>query len=309
MSKPHTIQSVIAPISGKARVDLIGNAACVEGDSLQVMKAMEDGVVDLTMTSPPYNLGIPYADGIDDAQPRAVYLDWMREVFGELHRILKDDGQVLVNIGGSLVDPGVPYEVLQVARDAGFQLQNNIIWAKHISVDDQLSIGHFKPVNSDRFLNNVFEHVFHLTKDRKRPIDRLSVGVKFVHPSNLSRWNHTRDKRCRGNIWMVPYETVTSQRDAAHPATYPEQLVKMGLSLMGAKKGQIILDPFVGTGTTSAVAAMKGIDSIGIEMSPTYAAAFRARIARTLTPGDAPIRRPRVVKTRKLDEAPVFSGF
>jgi len=64
-----------------------------------------------------------------------------------------------------------------------------------------VSVGHFKPINSKRFLNDCHEFVFHFTKSGKAPVDRLAVGVPYADKSNISRWFHTegKDKRCSGN--------------------------------------------------------------------------------------------------------------
>ena len=78
-----------------------------------------------------------------------------------------------------------------------------------------ISRGHFKPINSRRFLNDCHEYVFHLTPTGPTPIDRLALGVPYADKSNIARWCHTRgrDRRCRGNTWFVPYKTIQPSRE------------------------------------------------------------------------------------------------
>lgn len=232
--------------------------------------------IDVIVTSPPYNLGIEY-NLYDDGEPRQNYLNWMGEVFSCLNRVLKESGHFFLNVGSSLVDPWVAMEVAFVVRKH-FILQNHIIWVKSITVGEETR-GHFKPINSPRFLNHNWEHLFHFTKTGAVPIDRLALGVPYMDKSNLTRGTRGKngDRRCGGNVWFVPYETISSgEAKGCHPAIYPEELVERCLKLAGASKGSVVLDPFLGTGTTLAVCQKLGIPGIGIEIDPAYVA-FSAR--------------------------------
>ena len=118
---------------------------CIEG-----MKEMEENSVSVIVTSPPYNLDIQYGT-YKDKKPRESYLSWLDEVFIEAKRVLKDDGHFFLNVGYSNIDPWVGMDVATVARKH-FILQNNITRVKSIHVGDKTS-GHFKPINSNRFVN------------------------------------------------------------------------------------------------------------------------------------------------------------
>jgi site-specific DNA-methyltransferase (adenine-specific) len=138
-------------------------------------------------------------------------------------------------------------------KKVGFQLQNTIHWIKSISIDREdgpQSYGHFKPINSERFLNDCQEYVFHLTKTRNVAIDRLAVGVPYQDKSNIARWGHTngRDKRCRGNTWFIPYQTINERaKERPHPATFPAELAAKCIRLHG-KRNAVVMDPFLGIG-------------------------------------------------------------
>ena len=240
------------------------------GDCLEKMADIPEGSIDLVVTSPPYNIGIQYRT-YEDTKGYTDYLEWMRDVIAEVARVLAPEGSFFLNIGAMNTNPWLAFDVAQQGRDL-MTLQNHIIWAKSISVG-QDTFGHFKPITSERFLNNIYEDIFHFTKKGNVALDRRSIGVPFKYKSNIARFGHTRDARCKGNIWHVPYETVQKKSDRNdHPATYPVDLVTHCLKLTGATAETVLLDPFVGTGTSLVAAQRLGCRGIGIELDPHYAA-------------------------------------
>jgi len=76
---------------------------------------------------------------------------------------MKEDGHFFLVVGGTSTNPIIHYEVLQQALAVGFKFQNEIVWVKNITIGD-ISYGHFKPINSDRFVNHTYEFIFHLTR-------------------------------------------------------------------------------------------------------------------------------------------------
>src|SRR5581483_947750 len=115
--------------------------------------------VDVIVTSPPYNLGIKYRH-YDDKKSSAEYLKWCGQWAAQLRRVLKPDGSFFLNLGNTTANLLFPFEVAGVM--AGFfKLQNTIHWIKSISIDLEdktVSFGHFKPINSARFLNDCHEY-------------------------------------------------------------------------------------------------------------------------------------------------------
>lgn len=272
----------------------IGNQSVVLGDCLAVLRTMEPASVDAIVTSPPYNIGVAYKS-YDDNRPRKAYLSWLRRVSKQLSRVLKADGSFFLNAGSTSVDPWVAMDVAGAFRDE-FILQNNIAWVKSISLSDQ-SFGHFKPINSRRFLNQNHESLFHFTKSGAVPLDRLSVGVPFKDKSNIARWGHAVDKRCAGNVWFVPYKTVQSKAEKFdHPAGFPVGLPERCMLLHG-KEDMLVLDPFAGAGATLVAAERLGHRGIGIEIDPHYAETCVSRLEAEGTHGQgrADDRRSRVV--------------
>ena len=142
-------------------------------------------------------------------------------------------------------------------------------------------MGHYKPVNSERYLMGAHEYVFHFTKTGSVKLDKLAVGVPYRDKSNIGRWKSaTRDVRDRGNTWYIPYETVTGAKP--HPAAFPVRLPEMCIRLHGLREEPplLVLDPFMGTGSTAVAAERLGCHYVGFEVDPHYVEVARARVAR-----------------------------
>ena len=260
---------------GRARVRLY------HGDCVEVLPALEPRSIGAVVTSPPYNLGIRYRT-YDDNLPRTEYLNWTDRWIRALAGSLNDQASFFLNVGAKPTDPWIALEVAQVARRY-FRLQNTIHWVKSIAIDRDavgpsagidrdVAVGHYKPINSDRFVNDCHEFIFHFSPGGRTRIDRRAVGVPYQDPSNIKRWAGAADgKRCRGNTWFVPYDTIQSRdRDRPHPASFPEKIPDQCLRLHGIGRAGTVLDPFLGLGSTGVAAVRLGLDFVGIEMDAHY---------------------------------------
>lgn len=240
----------------------------VVDDCLNYLKTMDAKSIDCVVTSPPYNIGIPYHT-YHDKKPRDAYLTWLYDISVEISRVLKQKGSYFLNMGSTNIDPWIDIDVAKKLQDL-FCLQNRITWVKSISIRED-SYGHFKPINSKRFLNQNSESIFHFTIGGNVPIDRLAIGVPFMDKTNISRRQHAQDKRCSGNNWFIPYETVKSKTQKFnHPASFPIDLASRCIKLCGHDIG-IVLDPFLGAGTTLIAANRLGWSGIGIDIDQQYA--------------------------------------
>ncbi len=254
------------------------------GDCVEGMSRLAEASIDLIVTSPPYNLGIAYSK-YSDQQDRGSYLQWFEQWAEAARRVLKTDGALFLNVGGAPSNPLLPHELLMRLREL-FVLQNTIHWIKAISLEDDdgtsVSRGHFKPINSPRYLNDCHEYVFHLTPEGRTSIDRLALGVPYADKSNIARWGHTggSDLRCRGNTWFVPYETIKSRaKQRPHPATFPVQLAVNCIKLHGVGRVQTMLDPFLGIGNSAVAAQRCNVPRfIGFEIDKAYLDEAKQRI-------------------------------
>jgi site-specific DNA-methyltransferase (adenine-specific) len=248
----------------------------IRGDCLSILATLQAETVDVVVTSPPYNIGISYR-GYDDRRAADEYLDWLIQIAREIRRVMKADGSFFLNISGSSSAPWLPFELIVRLRSL-FVLQNHIVWIKSIATKGD-SVGHFKPVGGQRFLHHNHEHLFHLTLSGDVKLDRLAIGVPFKDKSNIARRGHAKDLRCRGNTWFIPYDTVQSKAAKFHhPSTFPVALPRWCIRLHG-RQDALVLDPFMGTGTTVVAAELEGARSIGIDLDPAYVAIAQARLA------------------------------
>jgi site-specific DNA-methyltransferase (adenine-specific) len=248
---------------------------------LDVLRTLDAGSVSVIVTSPPYNLGVRYRS-YDDSQPRQQYLEWTDAWIRAAGRSLAPDGSLFLNVGAKPTDPWTAMEVAQAARKH-LQLQNTIHWIKSIAIDREsagaaaaldrdLAVGHYKPINSDRFLNDCHEFIFHFTPHGKTRLDRRAIGVPYQDASNIARWRTGGvNRRCRGNTWFIPYETIQSrEKDRPHPATFPPRVPEYCLRLHGLPRVSLVLDPFLGLGSTAVACAQLGVDFVGIELDEHY---------------------------------------
>jgi site-specific DNA-methyltransferase (adenine-specific) len=278
-------------------------------DCLKGMNSMSEESIDICVTSPPYNINIKY--GVyEDNKPRSEYMDWLSEVFSSIKRVLKKDGHFFLNVGYSNIDPWLNMDVAQVARKH-LILQNHINWVKSIYISEKTdtksrsgrkrnrfpvgTCGHFKPVNSKRFISPTWESLFHFTKTGNVPVDKLAVGVPYEYYKDAVRaakHHHQNEKtkqtkpnlRCKGNSWFVPHDNTGSSWSKSkyrgnHPAVFPINLVEDCINLSGVKKNSILLDPFMGSGTSALAAMRNDLNYVGFDIDENYINFANDRIA------------------------------
>ncbi len=290
----------------------------INDDCLTALTYIPDDSIDCVITSPPYNLGIKYAD-YDDKRPD--YLEWCDQWIGELARVLKEDGSFFLNVGWTTKNFQLPYQLMGVA-EKHFNLQNNIIWVKHLKVGDT-PMGYYRPSTSNHHLGNTWEHLFHFSK-KKAMCDLTSFVGEYNdtrpggydvarrekyygyrmnrqvarklgygdtpdardHPDferlvKEARANNPFDPvraKDEGAVWYIQYDSVREVFGSMkHPAVFPTELAERAI-LMTTQPGDVVLDPFAGSGTT--LVAAKGLDReyIGIEMSKEYCDLIRTRM-------------------------------
>jgi modification methylase len=245
----------------------------LEGDCIDEMARLPDKSVDMIFADPPYNLQLGgdlfrpeggKVDACDDDWDKfdslAVYDDFTREWLAEARRILKDDGTIWVI--GSYHNI---YRVGSLLQDAEFWILNDIVWRKANPMPN---------FRGTRF-TNAHETLLWCAKDEKA---RYTFNYRAMKALN-------DDLQMRSD-WVLPIcagaERVKDEAgDKAHPTQKPEALLYRIL-LACTKPGDVVLDPFFGTGTTGAVARRLQRKWIGIEREPSYVKVARQRIEATL---------------------------
>ena len=284
---------------------------CIDG-----MKKLPPDSIDIVVTSPPYNLGIKYRN-YEDRKSREEYLRWSCEWAREVKRVLAEKGSFFLNLGACPSNPLIPHEMLVALKqdNVGFRLQNTFHWIKSITIQtkegEQISTGHFKPLQSPRFVTDCHEYIFHLTRHGDTPLDRLGLGVPYSDKSNIKRWAHTngQDRRCRGNNWFIPYKTIVNRsKERPHPATFPVELAVNCIKVHGCRPGLAMLDPFLGIGHSALAAKQCGIGSfIGFDIDSEYVNVARQAVETGVTaPTPEFLRHPQRRVKRKQTEGNLF---
>lgn len=236
--------------------------------------------VDVIVTSPPYNLSKDYGNYKDNLD-KCDYLSWLKVLSKKSMCILQDSGSFFLNIGSNHLEPTLPFEIAMQFTDisVGFTLQNIIHWIKSISIDKddigkssglskEVSIGHFKPIASKRYLSDLHEYIFHFTKTGKVNINKFDIGVPYQDKSNITRWKSSKDLRDRGNVWFIPYSTIHKGRP--HPAVFPSKLPYLCIKLHGVRHGMIVYDPFMGIGSTAIACKQLNVNYLGTETNDLF---------------------------------------
>lgn len=253
--------------SKKMKSDLLKiGSQSVYFSSSETMVELEDNYVDVIVTSPPYNRGKNYSsdnnESHNDNLPEPDYLLFLENVWRECLRIGKDKCVFYLNIGDSAPDQGISEKVANSAIKAGWKRIQDIIWVKSI-----YGKGHYTPSGGNKRFNNTWEHIFLFVKNKKKYVlDPKAIGIPYADKSNVGRYGDS-DMRDPGNVWHIVYEkttgaTVKKGHDAPFPIGLPYKCIKSVLDV------EVVLDPFLGTGTTLAASEALGMNGIGYEKYP-----------------------------------------
>ena len=233
--------------------------------SSENMSEIANDSIDVIVTSPPYNRNKLYSDDLggkyNDNQPEAEYFQFLTRVWRECFRVLSPRGIFFLNIGDAAQDQGVSENVVQLAVEAGFHRLQTIIWIKSF-----LGKGHYTPSGGNRRLNNLWENIFVLVKDRKRyHINPKAIGIPYADKTNIGRYSD-EDLRDAGNVWLVPYSKTTGATiKKGHEAPFPVELPYKCIKLA---EGETVLDPFLGTGSTLTASRLLNKKGFGYEKFP-----------------------------------------
>lgn len=258
------------------------------GDCLAKMREMEEGVVDLAFADPPFNVGFDYGDEYDDNMSASEYSRWSRDWIEQVHRVLKPHGSFWLAIGDEWAA-----DLLCEARSLGFHQRSWVIWYYTFGV------------NSPKKYTRSHAHLLYFTKHKKNytfntdaarvpsaralvyndkranPDGRLPDDTWILRPQELDQEAFPEF----GDTWHIPRVCGTyKERIDGAPNQMPEQL--MGRIIRHcSNEGDLVLDPFTGTGTTAVVARKLNRRYLGFEQSQRFLDGARRRV-RACRPGD-----------------------
>ena len=244
------------------------------GDCLDLMKNIPDNSIDLTVTSPPYDNLRTYNGNINQWS-----FEKFQEIAKELYRVTAIGGVVVWVVGDATVkgsETGTSFKQALFFKECGFNLHDTMIWVK----DGGGAIG------SNKCYTQNFEYMFVFSKGTPKTINliydkpNLSFGVdksgvgrrKIDGTKKIEKRKPAKEFSRRNNWWYIP-----PQKGKEHPAVFPEQLANDHI-LSWSNEGDIILDPFMGSGTTGKMAVLNNRKFIGIEIDDTYFEIAKERI-------------------------------
>jgi DNA modification methylase len=264
------------------------------GDVRQRLAELPDCSVQTCVTSPPYwglrDYGHDGQIGLEQTPDE--YVAELVEVFREVRRVLADDGTLWLNLGDSYGPgkqlQGTPWRVALALQADGWCLRQDIIWAKPNPMPESVT---------DR-CTKAHEYVFLLTKSDRYLYDAAAIAEPAIHAGHVVKASDPQtaknaakgkygatavgftqhdtvvgDTRNRRSVWSVASKPYAG----AHFAVMPEALAEPCI-LAGSRPGDLVLDPFTGSGTVGVVALRHDRDFIGTELNPEYAALAEARI-------------------------------
>ena len=229
--------------------------------SSEEMSQLPDDCVALMVTSPPYNVGKDY----DDDLALDEYLDLLRRVFTETYRVVEPGGRVAVNVANLGRKPYLPLNHLVgvLLTEVGFLLRGEIIWRKAKAAGGSTAWGSWQSAKNPT-LRDVHEYVLVASKASFR---RERAGEDTISKEDFLETTMS--------VWDILPE---SARRVGHPAPSPTELPRRLIELY-TFDGDLVLDPFLGSGSTAIAAAQAGRHYVGYETDAAYAALAEKRIA------------------------------
>ena len=226
--------------------------------SAEDMSIIPDNSLHLMITSPPYNVSKEYDKDLSLNE----YLDMLRKVFTETYRVLVNGGRACVNVANLGRKPYIPLSdyISQMMIDIGFNMRGEIIWNKAASASPSTAWGSWMSA-SNPILRDIHEYILVFSKgDYKRSRDKKERDIKrnTISKSDFMEWTKS--------IWTFNAE---SARRIGHPAPFPIELPYRLIQLYSFTT-DIILDPFMGSGTTAIAALKSNRNYVGFEINNEY---------------------------------------
>ena len=240
----------------------------INGDSKSM--AIPDNCVQLVVTSPPYNASKTYDEDLSLTE----YLEMLHQVFAECYRVLAPGGRMVVNVANLGRKPYIPLtsHVNLIMHEIGFMHRGEVIWDKSASAGSSCAWGSFQSA-SNPCLRDIHEYLLIFSKgDYKLPrskAERANGRIDTIGKDEFIQQTKS--------IWSFSTE---SAKRVNHPAPFPVELPKRCIEMF-TFLGDVVLDPFLGSGTTAVAAKMSGRRYIGSDLSAEYCAIAEERLALT----------------------------
>lgn len=237
----------------------------INGDAIKVLREMETASVDLIVADPPYNLGKDYGNN-HDVRGFREYLVFSRDWLREARRILRCSGTIYVFMGFRFIS--YLYDILD--RDLRMFFNSWIVW--HYTQGVGRTRG-FSPRHDDILM-------FTRSKRFKFNLDSVRVPQKYYRDRNNMRGANP------GDVWAFSHVHYCNGNRQNHPTQKPEGLIER-MVLASSDEGDLVVDPFSGSGTTLRVCQQLNRRAVGIEVNPAYVTMARSRLSAPFTAFDS----------------------
>lgn len=247
------------------------------GDS-RSMSAIPDNSIGLVVTSPPYFAGKAYEEALGEGHIPSDYVDYLamlRDVFGECRRVLEPGGRIVVNVANLGRKPfrSLASDVTAILQDdLGMLLRGEVVWLKQRGSSGSCAWGSFRSA-SNPVLRDTTERLIVASKGR---FDRSLTPKQRAKNGRPHESTMTSDEFMEATIdvWEIAPESATRVN---HPAPFPVALVERCIDLYSFA-GDVVLDPFMGSGSTAVAARLTGRSFVGYETDPAYVDIAHARL-------------------------------
>jgi adenine-specific DNA-methyltransferase len=243
--------------------DSDNDVSMYRGDCLELLRQLPDGIADLVVTSPPYNIGKEYETRVDLES----YVEQQRQVIGESIRVMSERGSICWQVG-NFVDKGaiIPLDTIlyPIFAAGGLRMRNRIVW-------------HFEHgLHCSRRFSGRYETIMWFTKSSDYIFNLDSVRVPQKYPGKryfkgpkAGKLSCNPRGKNPGDIWVIPNVKHNHVEKTDHPCQFPVELIER-LVLSMTKPGSLVVDPFMGVGSTAIAAIRHGRKSAGAEIVPAY---------------------------------------
>ena len=220
--------------------------------SSENMEELENNSVSLTVTSPPYNIGKDSDSDLTDDK----YWSMMENIFKETYRVTESGGRIVVNVANLGRKPYIPFSkyFTELLIETGFIMRGEIIWQKSKGANANFAWGSWLSA-SNPVIRDIHEYCLVFSKDslKKSTQGESSLEKEEFMESTLSIWNINPEKA----------------KKIGHPAPFPVELPKKFINLYSFKD-DLVLDPFIGSGTTAVASKLLKRNYVGYEINKDY---------------------------------------
>jgi DNA modification methylase len=285
-SKTPALSSPIVSVDGEWWKDRI-----ICGDSREILRTIPSESIHLAITSPPYNVGLQYDSHIDK-MPYEEYLRWLRGFWEELYRVLVQGGRFALNVAPTSIKDFRPihYDMARDLMQLGFIMRTEILWYKQ-TMRRRTAWGSWRSPRNPHMVPS-WEYVLVFCKGswtlEGNKEDADISREEFIEYSDAF-WSIRPETRARQPFLHSLYpirrgkKAPPTLKAGGHPAPFPEELIKRLIKFY-CYRGNVVLDPFGGTGTVAVVAQRYDRHFIHVDLSKEYCSIAAKRVAAKTLP-------------------------